>query len=167
MLVRARRRGGEGSSSSARPRFGEDSSPARPRFGADSVTRPRFEAEVEAEAVEADSSVLRAEERGALRIRRPSRPGICSQDREQGSKSYYDTTAGRAAARTSTSSSAMVSNDSSSSRYGHRFVGLPLPALHPSAPAGCACETCVRCAGRSMIPDVVFRGRQDIGGYRL
>ena len=55
MLVRARRRGGEGPSSSVRP-----------RFGADSVTWPRFEAEVEAEAVEADSSVLRAEERGAL-----------------------------------------------------------------------------------------------------
>ena len=43
------------------------------------------------------------------------------------------------------------------------FVRLPLPALRPSAPAGCACETCVRCAGRSVIPDVVFRGRQDIG----
>jgi len=76
--------------------------------------------------VEADSSVLRAEERGALRIRRPSRPGICSQDREQGSKPYCDTTAGRAAARTSTSSPATVSNDSSSSRYA--------PPIRPPAP---------------------------------
>jgi hypothetical protein len=48
------------------------------------ATRPRFEAE--AEEVKADSSVLRADERGALRIRCPSRPGICSQDRDQGSK---------------------------------------------------------------------------------
>ena len=135
MLVRARRRGGEGPSSSARPRFGEDSSPARPRFGADSVTRPRFEAEVEAEAVEADSSVLRAEERGALRIRRPSRPGICSQDQEQRSKPYCDTTAGRAAARTSTSSPATVSNDSSSSRYA--------PSLRPPAPP-CSSPLCSR-----------------------
>jgi len=124
MLVRARRRGGEGPSSSARPRFGEDSSPARPRFGADSVTRPRFEAEVE--AVEADSSVLRAEERGALRICCPSRPGICSQDREQGSEPYWDMTAGRTAARTSTSSPATVSNDSSSTRYTPPFR-LPAP----------------------------------------
>ena len=127
MLVRARRCGGEGPSSSARPRFGEDSSPARPRFGADSVTRPRFEAEVEADAVEADSSVLWAEERGALRIRRLSRPGICSQDREQGSEPYCDTIACHAAVRTSTSSPTTVSNDSSSSRYA-------LPLRPPSPP---------------------------------
>ena len=96
----------------------------------------------EEEAVEADSSVLRAEELGALRIRRPSRPGICSQDREQGSKSYYDTTAGRMAARTSTSSPATVSNDSSSTRYTPSFR---LPAPPRSSPL---------CSRRVRVPDL-------------
>jgi hypothetical protein len=99
---------------------GEDLGRIRRRSGLDLgwiQRQARFEAEAEAEAVDADSSVLWVEERRALRIRRPSRPSICSQDREQGSEPYYDTTAGRAAVRTLTSSPATVSNDSGSSWY--------------------------------------------------